>query len=29
MNSSTPIRDDRCEQELPAYLKNYSRQKKS
>ena len=28
MNSSTPIRDDRCEQELPAYLKNYSRKKK-
>jgi len=23
-----PIRDDRCEQNLPAYLKNYSRQKK-
>src|ERR1700719_2389436 len=23
------IRDDRCEQDLPAYLKNYSRQKKS
>ena len=23
------IRDDRCEQELPAYLKNYSRPKKS
>jgi len=29
MNSSTPIRDDRCEQELPAYLKNYTRKKKS
>jgi uncharacterized protein len=25
----TAIRDDRCEQELPAYLKNYSRPKKS
>jgi len=25
MNSGTPIRDERCEQELPAYLKNYSR----
>jgi uncharacterized protein len=24
-----PIRDDRCEQDLPAYLKNYSRKKKS
>jgi nitroimidazol reductase NimA-like FMN-containing flavoprotein (pyridoxamine 5'-phosphate oxidase superfamily) len=24
-----PIRDDRCEQNLPAYLKNYSRKKKS
>ena len=23
------IRDDRCEQDLPAYMKNYSRQKKS
>jgi nitroimidazol reductase NimA-like FMN-containing flavoprotein (pyridoxamine 5'-phosphate oxidase superfamily) len=29
MNSGTPIRDERCKQELPAYLKNYSRQKKS
>jgi hypothetical protein len=29
MNSGTPIRDERCEQELPAYLKNYSRQRKS
>ena len=28
MNSSTPIQDDRCKQELPAYLKNYSRKKK-
>jgi len=28
MNSSTPIRDERCKQELPAYLKNYSRKKK-
>jgi nitroimidazol reductase NimA-like FMN-containing flavoprotein (pyridoxamine 5'-phosphate oxidase superfamily) len=25
MNSGTPIRDERCEQELPAYLKDYSR----
>jgi nitroimidazol reductase NimA-like FMN-containing flavoprotein (pyridoxamine 5'-phosphate oxidase superfamily) len=25
MNSGTPIRDERCERELPAYLKNYSR----
>jgi nitroimidazol reductase NimA-like FMN-containing flavoprotein (pyridoxamine 5'-phosphate oxidase superfamily) len=24
-----PIRDDRCEQDLPAYLKNYSRKKQS
>ena len=24
-----PIRDNRCEQDLPAYLKNYSRKKKS
>jgi nitroimidazol reductase NimA-like FMN-containing flavoprotein (pyridoxamine 5'-phosphate oxidase superfamily) len=24
-----PIRDERCQQELPAYLKNYSRKKKS
>jgi len=29
MNSGTPIRDERSEQELPAYLKNYSRKKKS
>jgi len=29
MNSGTPIRDERCEQDLPAYLKNYSRKKKS
>jgi len=29
INSSAPIRDDRCQQELPAYLKNYSRKKKS
>jgi uncharacterized protein len=29
MNSGTPIRDERCKQELPAYLNNYSRQKKS
>ena len=29
MNSGTPIRDERCQQELPAYLKNYSRRKKS
>jgi uncharacterized protein len=29
MNSGTPIRDERCKQELPAYLKNYSRKKKS
>jgi hypothetical protein len=28
MNSGTPIRDERCEQELPAYLKSYSRLKK-
>src|ERR1700687_2383396 len=26
--SGTPIRDERCKQELPAYLKNYSRKKK-
>ncbi|MGO9170302.1 MAG: pyridoxamine 5'-phosphate oxidase family protein [Candidatus Sulfotelmatobacter sp.] len=25
MKSGTPIRDERCEKELPAYLKNYSR----
>jgi len=29
VNSGTPIRDERCKQDLPAYLKNYSRQKKS
>jgi uncharacterized protein len=29
MNSGAPIRDERCKQELPAYLKNYSRTKKS
>ncbi len=29
MNSGAPIRDERCQQELPAYLKNYSRKKKS
>ena len=29
INSGAPIRDDRCQQELPAYLKNYSRKKKS
>ena len=28
MNSGAPIRDERCEQELPAYLKSYSRLKK-
>jgi uncharacterized protein len=28
-NFGEPIRDDRCKQELPAYLKNYSRKKKS
>ena len=28
MNSGAPIRDERCKQELPAYLKNYSRKKK-
>ena len=27
MNSGTPIRDERCEQELPAYLKSYSLKK--
>ena len=27
MNSGTPIRDARCERDLPAYLKNYSRRK--
>jgi uncharacterized protein len=25
MNSGAPIRDERCQQELPAYLKNYAR----
>jgi len=29
MNSGTPIRDESCKQELPAYLKDYSRKKKS
>jgi uncharacterized protein len=29
MNSVTPIRDERCERELPAYLSNYSRRRKS
>jgi nitroimidazol reductase NimA-like FMN-containing flavoprotein (pyridoxamine 5'-phosphate oxidase superfamily) len=29
MNSGTPIRDERCKQELPAYLNNHSRRKKS
>jgi len=29
MNSGTPIRDERCQQDLPAYLKNYSPKKKS
>jgi len=28
MNSSTPIRDERCQQDLPAYLKNYTRKNK-
>ena len=28
MNSGTPIPDDRCKQELPAYLQNYSRSRK-
>jgi len=28
MISRTPIRDERCKQKLPAYLKNYSRKKK-
>jgi hypothetical protein len=28
MNSGTPIPDERCERELPAYLKNYSRKRK-
>jgi len=29
VKSGTPIRDDRCQQELPAYLKNYSRKPRS
>jgi nitroimidazol reductase NimA-like FMN-containing flavoprotein (pyridoxamine 5'-phosphate oxidase superfamily) len=29
MTVGSPIRDDRCEKEFPAYLKNYSRKKKS
>ncbi len=29
LTSATPIRDERCQQELPAYLKNYSRQNKA
>jgi uncharacterized protein len=29
MNSDMPIRDERCDQEMPAYLRNYSRKKKS
>ena len=29
MTAGAAIPDDRCEQELPAYLKNYSRKKKS
>ncbi|MGA9988323.1 MAG: pyridoxamine 5'-phosphate oxidase family protein, partial [Terriglobales bacterium] len=29
INSGAPVRDDRCQQELPAYLKNYARKKKS
>ena len=29
MISGTPIRDERCQRELPAYLNNYSRRKKS
>jgi uncharacterized protein len=29
MTVGTAIRDDRCKQELPAYLKNYTRKKKS
>jgi nitroimidazol reductase NimA-like FMN-containing flavoprotein (pyridoxamine 5'-phosphate oxidase superfamily) len=29
MNSGTPIRDERCQQEMSAYLRNYSRKKKS
>ena len=27
MKSGAPIRDERCERELPAYLKNYSRER--
>jgi hypothetical protein len=27
LKSGTPIRDERCERELPAYLKNYSRKR--
>jgi uncharacterized protein len=29
MNSGTPIRDERCQQDLPAYVRNYSRKRKS
>ncbi|MGO9577638.1 MAG: pyridoxamine 5'-phosphate oxidase family protein [Terriglobales bacterium] len=29
INFGAPIRDERCKQELPAYLKSYSRKKKS
>ncbi len=29
MHSGQPIRDERCQQDLPAYLKNYARKKKS
>jgi uncharacterized protein len=29
MNSGTPIRDERCKQDLPEYLKHYSRKKNS
>ena len=29
MNSGAPIPDDRCQQEVPAYLKSYSRKKKT
>jgi len=29
MTVGTPIRDERCEQELPAYVKNYSRKRNS
>jgi hypothetical protein len=28
MNSGTPIPDDRCQQALPIYLKNYTRRRK-